>query len=173
MMRTSIRRWPAVLGATAAVLVAGAVVASSPASATTSDALARCQAGIGGNFNTNVVVDQRAATFGDRFNIWPGDVLRVTATGGIKTDGWPWTPYFSADGVADPAPSGDYWPAPGLRKMSLVGDFNDTGQKVQLGRDSGCFVYTGPVRTFLWLQINDNWVLDNDGHWDVVIRQFW
>jgi hypothetical protein len=150
-----------------------ALTAIPSAEAATSDALARCRAGAGGNFNTNVVVDQRAATFGYRYNIWPGDVLKVTATGGIKTDGWPWTPYFSPDGVNEPEPSGDYWPATGLRKMSLIGNLNDTGQKLQLGRDSGCLIYTGPAQTFLWLQINDNYVLDNDGHWDVVIRQFW
>ena len=89
-------------------------------------------------------------------------MLRVTAVGGIKTDGWPWTPYFSPDGVDDAAP--DSWPAPGVRKMSLVGIFNDTPQKVQLGRDSGCVQSTGPVRTFLWPRINDIWTPDNDGH---------
>ena len=99
-MNTKSMRWwlPAVSATAAALLITAALTAIPSAEAATSDALARCQAGAGGNFNTNVVVDQRAATFGYRYDIWPGDVLRVTATGGIKTDGWPWTPYFSPTG---------------------------------------------------------------------------
>jgi hypothetical protein len=111
--------------------------------------------------------------------IWPGDVIQVTASGGIKTDYWPWTPHYSPDGTSDIA-SRAYWPAEGRRKMSLVGVWNDIApvgspprsNTVQLGSATGCIQYTATVKTFLWLQINDDYVLDNDGSWNVVVRQF-
>jgi hypothetical protein len=170
MLKTRRKRL-AILAASVMLMAVSLVPA---AHAQSSGALSRCRAGAGGNFNTNLIVNRDPAVFGFRSEIWPGDVIRVTATGGIKIDSWPWTRDTPPEGMPTPpwppAPNG--WPAPGKRQYSLVGTFNDTGQQVQLGWDSGCFVYHGSVRTFLWLEINDPDTRDNSGRWDVVIRQF-
>lgn len=163
------RRFSFVLAVAAALITS----TTAPARAGGSDALARCWVGAPGNANASVVVNQNPATFGYRYQVWPGDVLRVSATGAIKPDSWPWTVRYSPNGANELAPGGGHWPAPGLRKFSLIGNINDTGQKLALGSDSGCLVYTGPVQTFLWLQINDDSVLDNSGQWNAVIRQYW
>ncbi len=114
---------------------------------------------------------------------WPGDVVRVTASGSIHGGGvFGWVGSHGPEGVAEVAPSGGLWPLPGARKWSLVGGFNDdmAGRRFFLGAGPRCFRWNGTTHqgslhdeTFLTLQFNDDWPSDNSGSFAVHVDNFW
>jgi len=175
--------------ALASALTAGAVTATPlSAHADTIGALNRCRSGAVGDARfTGAIRDIASGTLlgwttanGNAVGLLlNGAVIRVRASGGIKTDGWPWTPYFPPNGVIDRAPSD--WPAPTLNKMSLVGRMNwgptntETKGYRFLGTDSGCFlVAADPSRPeILIASINDNFSADNSGTWNITLDQFY
>lgn len=113
----------------------------------------------------------RSPTFaGPGVPVRDGDVLRVTASGSIKIDSWPWGPSFSPAGHPS-ATLQTFWGGITAPTYSLYGYLEATRTAFRIGTDSGCFVYRGP-ETWLWLAQNDNNTLDNRGRWDITVRHY-
>lgn len=111
-------------------------------------------------------------------DIRDGDVISVTATGHVRAEEWPWAAQWTPDGAAGPV-AGDWptWPVPGAPKYSLGGfwDNMSLGGGFFLGSNSRC-IPTRQLgisgRTFIWFIMNDDWVLDNHGVWEVKFEQW-
>ncbi|SDM53460.1 hypothetical protein [Allokutzneria albata] len=155
-----------------------ALIQPVPAHAGTELSLRLCQNNqIGSVRDTHLtVVDGQPVSFGYRdptfhgpgIPLQDGDVVRITASGSIKIDSWPWGPSYS--------PAGH--PTERLRTFhggisaplyGLYGFFKSTGTAFPIGGDSGCVVYRGP-QTWLWLPQNDDRTVDNSGRWDLTVR---
>ena len=163
------------------------LVASPPAHADNTRAFTRCTTGSlpDRTFTASIVPPASGAFLGFDGGITSqyiprlanGDVIRVRASGGIKTDGWPWTPFFSPNGVSDPAPTD--WPGPTLNKMSLIGKMNFastntvTKGNMPLGADSKCFTVSSPAGIdIFYAAINDVFPADNSGSWTITLSLF-
>ena len=139
-----------------------------------------CDRQQGGSFNTNLTLNPanafRAQVPID--GIRPGDVFRVTATGrmhngtvlGHERDA---EGEDSIVGANEPG-----WPMPGGRRFGVVVTWNPTGSHFFVGADSRCQVVpeggaTGPnVPRVFFATVNDDWVADNTGSFDLVFRVY-
>lgn len=154
-------------------LLAGTVVAAQPASASPESALAACRENRAvPKHSLSIVNSQWSAFFGHPDAIWPGDVVRITATGSIKIGSWPWDPSYGPEG-APQWPDSPYYPAPNQPKYSLAGLFSPNVNHFRVGRDSGCVQYRGTTKAYLALTQNDSNTADNSGNWSITVRHYW
>jgi hypothetical protein len=162
-----------------AVVALALACPASVASAGTGLSQLLCNGNQPSTFSTPLtIVDGSPASYGFRgptfagpgVPIRDGDVLRVHASGSIKIDSWPWGPSFSPAG--NPSETlRTFWGGITAPKYGLYGYLEATRTAVQIGTDSGCFLYRGPD-TWLWLAQNDDNTLDNRGQWDIFVRHY-
>lgn len=166
MMR-AIRRFSAV-----ASLLAVVIMVSNAAPARASDPLTQCRSGAWG-FSSGPYDLRGSSAMGYGYPdlVQRGDVYRIDGTGSIKIGEWPWDPSYGAAGMGWGNLADSSYPLPGAPRYSLIGTFNANGQKGYLG-PGGCLRYDGSSPTFLWLQMNDPYRIDNSGSWRLVIHQF-
>ncbi|MGW2787787.1 hypothetical protein ACWC3X_42545, partial [Streptomyces populi] len=166
-------RWSGLALSLATAAFAAAVPAQT-AQADAASALQACKAGAAPSTSRalSIAGTQWSTFYGHPDEVWPGDVLRVTASGSIKTGSWPWDPSYGPDGAAS-MPDSIYYPAQNQRRYSLTGLWSGQSTYFRIGRDSGCLQYTGAARTYLGLTINDDNPLDNSGSWAITVRHYW
>ena len=177
IFRTRRRKWPVIL---IVVVVAICGLNGAPAGASTdTQAFTSCVQGA----TRDIFQDVRTTVQGNAFlpqaplaRLERGDIVRVTATGIINTGGWSGS--HDPNGSPDLAPGGigSLWPAVGMRKYSLFGQWGHDGVKFVSGTDSGCLDYSAVLDRFgtgqdtIHLGINDEDIRDNTGSFDVRIR---
>ena len=160
--------------ALASVLSVGAVLTAEPAIASPESALNACRSNAPAQVTRplSIVNSQWSTYYGHPNEIWPGDVIRVTASGSIKIGQWPWDPSYDPNG-ANSWPDSIYYPAQNQHKYSLAGIWSNSTNYFAVGRDSGCVVYSGSQKVYLALTQNDSSPLDNSGKWPIQVRHYW
>ncbi|SRR6266545_2640086 len=173
--------------AIAALSCVGFIAVATPAHASTSGALSRCNSGGFSDAAASVTVPGTGAAFVGggpnqdpstplRNQIRPGDVIRVFASGQVSYGGiFNWAGTWGPNGNGQLAPLDSSWPFPGGPQYALVGTFNQNGADVRLGSMSACLVvpFAGDgvsIPWGLWLQPNDCWSLDNSGAYFATVR---
>ncbi len=170
----------AVVLALAAVLCVGL---ANPAGADTGQALQRCRAGDtpSGTAALHLAPQSLGLFVGVPNsplggNIWPGDVVRIVASGRISYGGaFNWRGTWGPDGNGQAAPNDWWWPYPGGPDAALVGMWNHTGSDFRVGSNSGCLVVpASTIGTAPWgmhLTSNDDWRDDNgDAGYGITVR---
>jgi hypothetical protein len=115
-----------------------------------------------------------------KYGIYGGDGFRVYAYGTTRVDFWG----ANKDVAGDPWIAPNDWPAPGVRQYALIAKVNagtvyrsgrsyGPNQWFEVGRDSGCFSYSGPANPQLQFGINDPNIGDNGGGPWVYVKQWW
>jgi hypothetical protein len=156
---------------TTAMLAGGLAALAQPAAA---EPLSDCQAGARGTTAGPITLRGSSAlgvsVLGD---VRPHDVFRVDWVGGqVKIGEWPWDPSYGTPGAGWGNLADDrFYPVWGVPKYSLVGVYNLNAQGGYLG-PGACFQYRGSTSTFLWLQMNDSYSVDNSGSWNLILHQF-
>jgi hypothetical protein len=170
------------------MLVAGLAAVSAPV-AWADSALDRCLRGAAASFAAApfTAAGNASTSWTSPFQLLSGDVLRVTASGSTRIDFWGTNKPSSGDPALAPFPvpgSTESWPMSGAHKYALVGKtiggtfsggFYTNGSAVEVGYDSGCFVYHASGYTSsgeIYFLNNDTRLDDNGGGPTVVVRQY-
>jgi hypothetical protein len=164
-----------VLAAVLSSLLGGiSVFAATPASASAQSALDACRSNAPAPITQplSIVNSQWDAFYGYPDQIWPGDVIRVTASGSIKIGSWPWDPSYGPKGSND-WPDSVYYPAQNQHRYSLAGLWSNSITYFPVGTDSGCIAYNGSQKVYLTLTQNDAYPIDNSGTWSIQVRHYW
>ncbi|MEU3829805.1 hypothetical protein AB0F36_31500 [Streptomyces sp. NPDC029080] len=144
---------------------------ATPVKASASAAMARCKSGDEGTVTFTGMLWWGAE---GGLTLRPGDVYRVTVRGQMRIGPWPWDGKYTADGTgwSDLAPPGGTWPQPGLPKYGLLGSWRGLPNHYWLGANSLCIQWTGTDPVQVAFTLNDYYLNDNDGRWDIFIHKY-
>lgn len=118
--------------------------------------------------------DQPDVSF-EPIRLSPGDMVVVSSVGGEIWSGVWFTGRNGPRGWENwPAPNDRRWTLPGANIYSLIGVFRDFATGVTLGaffvgNGTGCVPVPNNVPSFLRLEVNDQWSLDNDGAFSATV----
>jgi hypothetical protein len=173
---SSLSRRVTALTALAVTAVVALVAPSTPALASAATAMSNCKVDAGGS---HTVVGLEFGT-GIGFShstpvLHPGDVYRVSyLTGTINDGGWPTSTNWTAAGAGwgQLAPSGGFWPAPGVPKYGLIAAWRGLPGYYWLGANSLCIQVTGGNDAVADFWMNDESTGDNYGYWSLALAVY-